>query len=228
MTAAIVVAAGAGSRLGGNIPKSLRPLGGKPLLLYSLFTLEACPAVDGVVVVAPSNHVESVRQLLQAHNVTKVVAVVAGGDERHDSVRAGLDACPAETEWVAVHDAARPFATSELFSTVIAAARQHGAAIAAIPTGDTLKRCVGERIAETVSRDGIWRAQTPQVFRRTELTAALARAKTEGVHVTDDAEAMERDGRPAVVVSADERNFKITTPEDWHRAEYLIATGLST
>jgi 2-C-methyl-D-erythritol 4-phosphate cytidylyltransferase len=222
MTTAIVLAAGAGSRMGGDVPKAFRLLSGKPLVCYSLSTLEACSSIDSVVLVAPATHMDTARGFTQTHK--KLHAVIAGGMRRQDSVLCSLEACPDGTEWVAIHDAARPFAWVDLFTQVIDAAKLHGGAIAAARVEDTLKRCDGDRIVETVPRAQIWRAQTPQVFKREALVHALRECSRLGVHVTDDAEAMERAGVQVHIVDVRTVNMKLTTQSDWRLAEYILGT----
>lgn len=224
MTAAIVVAAGAGTRLGGDVPKAFRKLGGKPLVSYSLTALNRCPQVNRIVLVAPASHVEQARGILAGEALGIDDSVVAGGDHRHQSVLAGLRAVPEETEWALVHDAARPFATTALFADVIESAKAHSGAIAARRATDTLKREDDGRVIETLSRAGIWMAETPQVFRRSELIEALEEAMRKDMVPTDEAQAMEWSGARAVLVESKGVNIKITTPADWAYAECLIRT----
>lgn len=220
MTTAVVVAAGAGTRMGGDVPKAFRLLAGRPLVCYSLATLEQCTSVERVVVVVPESHLHSARVLTALFK--KRHAVVAGGAHRQDSVLNGLNACPDDGEWVAVHDAARPFATVELFERVIEVAKTHGQAIAASRVEDTLKRCDGDRIVQTLDRSNMWRAQTPQVFRRDALARALHECGRLGVHVTDEAEAMERIGESTRIVDGGSDNLKLTTLSDWRLAAQII------
>lgn len=225
MTTAILVAAGAGTRLGDGPPKALRELGGRPLLLYSLATLSECPAVDAAVVVVPDSHTEQARQLIEPVQNVLSVTIVPGGAHRHESVLSGLMAAPDRTDWVAVHDAARPFATTTLFAAVIEAAQQAGGAIAAHRASDTLKRESGGRVLETVARDEIWMAETPQVFPREDLIDAIQSA-AEGKRLpTDEAQAMEWRGKPVALIENRSLNLKLTTAADWQYAEYLIRSA---
>jgi 2-C-methyl-D-erythritol 4-phosphate cytidylyltransferase len=146
--------------------------------------------------------------------VPKLGAPVAGGAERQDSVRAGLAALPPEVEWVAVHDAARPWVRPDDVSRVIRAARETGAAILAVPCADTVKRVKEGRVIETPPRNELWAAQTPQVFRRDWLEEAHAKAAAEGARGTDDASLVEALGLPVAVVPGDPSNRKVTTRED--------------
>jgi 2-C-methyl-D-erythritol 4-phosphate cytidylyltransferase len=211
-------------RLGGGTPKALRLLAGKPLVDYSLATLETCAAVDAVIVVVPKDEVEQIQSAAAGKARRKISAVIAGGDRRQDSVRLALAACPAGAKWVAIHDAARPFASADLFSRTIDCARRAGGAIAALPVSDTIKRVQNHCILETLPRKELWRAETPQVFRPSELRAALALCAESDREATDDALAMELAGHTVAVVESDGTNFKISTPADWARAERQLAS----
>ncbi len=215
-TAAILLCAGRGERLGAGVEKALAPLAGRPLFLWSLEALERCMAIDGIVIVGP------VRKLQDVLAVTgfgpgKVVGWTEGGRERQESVARGLRALPPGFELVAVHDSARALVTPELIARVVADAVAHGAAIAAVPLEDTLKRASLGRVEDTVPRAALWRAQTPQVFRREWLEAAhrdFAADRRGRGQVTDDAAMVEGLGRPVHLTESDAVNFKITTPRD--------------
>jgi 2-C-methyl-D-erythritol 4-phosphate cytidylyltransferase len=194
MTAAIIVAAGRGERLGGEIPKGLRSLGGQPLYRYSLDAASACDSVNQIVLVVPDGRVPLVEAELEARRPQRQVSLVTGGGTRQESVIRGLEILPADVTWVAVHDAARPLATSGLFARIIAGALEHGGAIAAAPATDTIKRKTPGQILRTLPRGELWQAQTPQVFKRAELLLALKNCLGAGVSVTDEAEAMEHSG----------------------------------
>jgi 2-C-methyl-D-erythritol 4-phosphate cytidylyltransferase len=151
--------------------------------------------------------------------------VVDGGAERFDSVANALARVPAGVEFVAVHDAVRPLTPAAVIDAVFAAAREHGAAVAAVPVADTLKRVDAEtkRVTGTVPRAGLWQAQTPQALRRDWLADAYARRAEWTAGVTDDAQAVEALGHPVVVVPGSPVNFKITTREDLDLAEAVLA-----
>jgi 2-C-methyl-D-erythritol 4-phosphate cytidylyltransferase len=216
---ALLLCAGRGERLGMGVEKALVPLAGRPLFTWSLDTLGRCRAIEGIVVVGP---VRKLRELLAATGLEapKVVAWCEGGRERQDSVARGLRELPAEFDLVAVHDAARALVSDEVVGRTIADAIAHGAAIAALPLEDTLKRGALGVIETTVPRHGLWRAQTPQVFRRDWLEAAHAAA---GAAATDDAALVEALGRPVRLTPGDTLNFKITTPDDLRLAEAWLA-----
>jgi 2-C-methyl-D-erythritol 4-phosphate cytidylyltransferase len=222
-TAALVLAAGRGERLGAGLPKALVSLAGVPLVVRAVEAIAAAPEIERVIPVVPAGEIERFAALLsRAAGAHKLAAPVEGGAERQDSVRAGLAALPAETAWVAVHDAARALLRSADASRVIAAARRHGAALLAVPVRDTVKRVRDGRVLETPPRAECWAAQTPQVFQVRLLREAMAKADAEGFLGTDDAELVERLGAPVAVVEGDAGNLKITTAEDLAAAEVLL------
>jgi 2-C-methyl-D-erythritol 4-phosphate cytidylyltransferase len=222
LATAVIVGAGRGTRFG-TADKVLTPLCGRPLLTYSLDAAENAQRVSAIVVVAGEHLLDAVAALIASGRWPKVVATVTGGDRRQDSVANGLAAVPAGTSLVAVHDAARPLVTASLFDACIAAAQRCGAAIAAVPISDTLKRVDGDRIVETVSREGLWAAQTPQAFRLDILQSAFASAAESGREVTDEASLLETAGVPVRVVPGSVANLKVTRPEDLETAEALLA-----
>lgn len=225
MIAAIVPAAGAGVRMEADRPKQFRPLGDRPLLVHTLQRLSDSPLIETVVVVVPADWVAKARsELIEPYGLAKVGAVVAGGAERQDSVAAGLEALGPEVDLVVVHDGVRPFMTEAMIADVVEAARAVGAAVAAIPVAETVKRVADGVVVETVSRDGLYRVQTPQAFRREVLAEALERARAEGVVGTDEAALVERFGRPVRVVAGSAVNLKVTSPEDWSLAESILSS----
>jgi 2-C-methyl-D-erythritol 4-phosphate cytidylyltransferase/2-C-methyl-D-erythritol 2,4-cyclodiphosphate synthase len=215
----VVVAAGRGERL--HAPeKVLLPLAGRPMLTWSLDALEHAETIGPVVVVAGSHTLDAVSQLVRAEGFAKVRAIVAGGERRQDSVAAGLAVLPEEIEIVVIHDGARPLAEPELFDRCTAAAAESGAAIAATPVADTLKRVAEGAIAGTVDRAGLWAAQTPQAFRLETLRRAMAAGSAE--IVTDEARLCEVAGLPVSVVPASPANLKVTHAEDIPVADALL------
>lgn len=216
--AVVIAAGGAGSRLGRATPKQFLRLGGVPILALTVRQFARHPAVDLVVVAAPAALVSRTARLLQTHVRGVRLVVVAGGTERHDSVRLGLRAVPADRELVAVHDAVRPFVTGRLIGAVLAAAAETGAAICALPIAETVKRVRNGLVETTVDRTGLWAVQTPQAFRAALLREAHDTAGRDGVKGTDDAMLVERLGHPVRVVPGSADNLKITTPDDLRRA----------
>jgi 2-C-methyl-D-erythritol 4-phosphate cytidylyltransferase len=216
---AVVPAGGRGVRMGRK-KQDLR-LGGRPILRWTVDVLEATRIVRGVVVVVPAEDVAAWRRRLA--RCRKVRAVVAGGAERQESVRRGLEAVPRGVTWVVVHDGVRPCITSELVTRVTAAAREHGVAIAALPLAETLKRGAQGWVKETVDREGLWAVQTPQAFRADLLRDAHGRAAGDGIRATDDAALVERLGVPVWLVPGLPGNVKITRPGDLRLARALLA-----
>jgi len=220
---ALLLAAGRGERFGHELPKAFVPLAGRPLILHALEALSAVPEVDCVVPVAAASELTRVRELLTATGpYPKLGEPIAGGAERQDSVRAGVESLPDDVELVAVHDAARCLVRPEAVSRAIAVARAEGAAILAAPARDTIKRVSGTRIVETPARAECWTAQTPQVFRVELLREALAKAAADGYLGTDDAELVERLGVAVHVVPGDSDNLKVTHPEDLAVGERIL------
>lgn len=214
-TYAIIVAAGAGARMGGDVPKALMPLGGRPMLLWSLDTIRASPLVDGVVVVAPPGREQSVRALVAGPGAP--VVVVPGAGSRAESVREGLGAVPPSTSRVMVHDAARPLLGQPLIAAVLGALEGVEGAIAAAPVVDTLKRGdAGDLIDGTVARQGLWAAQTPQAFHASALRDAIAVAGRAGTLAasTDCSSIVEATGGRVRLVASSAPNPKVTTPAD--------------
>ncbi len=218
---AIVVAGGKGERMAAGVPKAFIPLAGVPLLLHSVRVFDAAPSVTSIVAVVPADRVEDTRALLTATG--KPVVVVAGGERRQDSVRAGLDACPAGFDGVVlVHDAARPLLDAGLVDAIVTAAAEAGAAIPVLPLADTIKRVEAGLVQETVDRASLAAAQTPQGFSAALLRRAYDAAFREGALLTDEAMAVERIGGSVRAVPGSAANRKITTPDDLAWAEDLV------
>ncbi|HET8626888.1 MAG TPA: 2-C-methyl-D-erythritol 4-phosphate cytidylyltransferase [Thermomicrobiales bacterium] len=221
---AIVVGAGRSERMSGA-DKVFASLDGRPLLAYSVAAFAASRAVHFIVVVLHERNLERGRALIAEGRWRKVVAVVPGGERRQDSVRAGLAALP-PCDLVAVHDAARPLVTTDLIRRGVEVAAQTGAAIAAMPVKDTIKRVGdGGRIVATPPREQLWAAQTPQLARRDLLERAFALADERGLTVTDEAGLLEAAGEPVTVFAGSYRNLKITTPEDLAIAAVLLGVA---
>ena len=216
--AVVLPAGGSGTRLGSRTPKQFLRIGGVPILAVTVGHFVRHPAVAEIVVAAPAPLIRYTEQLLARHVDGRHLTVVAGGVERQDSVRAGLDAIPAACELVVVHDAVRPFISRALLDAVLAAARTSGAAICALPISETVKRVREGLVETTVDRAGLWAVQTPQAFRAALLREAHDKARRDGVLGTDESMLVERLGHEVHVVRGSEANVKITTPEDLRRA----------
>jgi 2-C-methyl-D-erythritol 4-phosphate cytidylyltransferase len=225
MNAAIIVAAGRGTRAGAEEPKQFRALGGVPLIIHTLRRFEACAAVDEIVLVAPVAEAAS-RLAPYARELQKLTRVVEGSTTRAESVGRGLESLGGgsgrEIEIVAVHDGVRPFVTPEEIERTMRAAGERGAAVLCAPVVDTIKVCEEGRIAHTPPRESLRRALTPQCFRYELLRRAYERARAGGIDATDDSALVEMLGVQVFVVEGDARNIKITRPEDFALAEILL------
>jgi len=218
----VVPAAGRGARFGGGIPKQYLALAGKPMLLRTIEALTAHPRIAGVMVAIAADdcHWQDVAGV-------KPVMTTTGGEQRADSVLAGLQAVRGKArddDFVLVHDAARPCVRVDDISRLIEQGIPAGGALLAAPVRDTLKRSgPGHRVEATEPRDARWRALTPQMFRLGELIGALTSAIAEGTAITDEAMAMERAGHRPLLVEGSESNIKVTTPGDLALAEFILA-----
>ena len=219
---AILVAAGRGERMGPGRPKAFLELAGEALVLRSARVFDAAPSVDAIVAVVPEAEVETARALLAP--VRKLLAVVPGGERRQDSVLAGLKQAPDGFDGIVlVHDAARPLVDVALVEAVARAAEGVGAALPVLPVVDTMKRVREGLVLETLDREELGTAQTPQGFRYALLIEAYEAAFRARLTVTDEAMAVERLGAPVVAVPGSPRNRKITTPDDLAWAEGVLA-----
>jgi 2-C-methyl-D-erythritol 4-phosphate cytidylyltransferase len=214
--AGILLAAGASSRMGTD--KLWADLGGKPLISWPLQVLAASNAIDELVIAVSASARHSMSRLLE--DLSIVGKIVLGGARRQDSVRAALDAV-SDADWVVVHDGARPFLTEKLILDGLRAARGTGAAVAAVPVIDTIKRAEEGTVLQTLERDGLWAVQTPQVFRRALLAQAHAASSLD---VTDDAALVEGLGAAVRVYMGAPENIKVTTPSDLLVAGVLLET----
>lgn len=215
--AALIVAAGAGERFGGPVPKVFVPLAGRPLLLWALHAYADHPEVDAVALVVAPDYVAPATELCRE---VGDVLVVAGGPERRQSVLNGLRALGARTpDLVAIHDGARPLVTPQIISDSLRVCRAHGAALTAVAATDTVKRVAEGRIVETIDRHQVYLAQTPQTFRYDLIRQAHEQAEAEGWAVTDDAMLLERLGHTVAISPGHVRNLKVTTADDLPRAE---------
>ena len=223
---AILPAAGRGERAGSGEPKQFRKIAGVPMLLRALRPFTSHPRISNIVVALPQEFVDRPPDWLAALAGDRV-RLVPGGLTRTESVLEGLRSLPSSVAAILIHDAARPFVDQETVSAVIDRVTAGCSAIAAVPLGDTLKRAEpqGPRVFETVSRRGLWRAQTPQGFPRHILERAYEAwlANGRNLEATDDAALVEAVGFPVELVPDRSTNLKITTPDDFLLAEALAA-----
>ena len=222
---AIIVAGGVGKRLKSRIHKPFVPLGRRPMLTWTLQAFEKSNSVDGIILVTHRRDVARARKVVRAFRFRKIGCIVPGGETRMDSVWRGMQALPPETQWVAVHDAARPLVTPELIEATIRGARRAKAAIAAVPVVPTVKQAVDGWVEKTLDRSRLWAVQTPQVFERGLLEKAHQHGRGNGFVATDDAALVERLGHRVRIVEGSPRNIKITTREDLVVAEALMKSN---
>ncbi|MBA2299470.1 MAG: 2-C-methyl-D-erythritol 4-phosphate cytidylyltransferase, partial [Chloroflexi bacterium] len=223
----IVVAAGASARMGGT-DKLLAPIGGRPLLAWTLEALRAAPEVDSIVVVTSAERQQALEYGSGSPSEAEIT-FAEGGELRHDSVRAGFEALertvpdPVGDRVVLVHDGARPAVPVGLISAIVQATATHGAAIPVVPVSETLKRIAGDRVVTTVDRSELAAAQTPQGVRRSLLRAALRSPESRQGTWTDEAGLLEACRIPVHVVPGDATNLKVTVPADLACAAGLLA-----
>jgi len=225
-TVAIIPAAGAGIRMGGDRPKQFLDFNGRPLLAVTLEKFQNCPVIDAIIVVAPSDQVDICqKEIISPHRLSKVEKVVAGGARRQDSVRMGIEATEGRYGIVLIHDGVRPLVDPALIERVVEAGRKDPAVITALPAKETVKEVGTDRLViKTYDRRRVWMVQTPQVFRYDDILMAHRRAHQEGwEEMTDDALLVERMGIPVKVIEGSEDNIKVTTPHDLELACFLSA-----
>jgi 2-C-methyl-D-erythritol 4-phosphate cytidylyltransferase len=218
---AILVAAGRSQRMG--FDKLLAGLAGRPVLLHSLDRFEECPAVSEIVLVVHPERRDYIRKLLERAGYSKLHQIVDGGNERHLSVWAGLQAVRSTADLVAVHDAARPLVRPEIIQFAIHEAGVTGAVALAAPVVETLKRADQNNIVTgSVDRRGLWTMQTPQIFRKDWLLAGYRAVLARGEAVTDEVSAVQAVGCPVKLLENSDWNLKITFPRDLALAEGLL------
>jgi len=217
---AIIPSAGSGSRFGEV--KQFKDLAGQPLIFHSINLFIRCSIIDEVVVVVQEKYVKPIYHDILSISAGKPIKSIAGGLNRQDSVQNGVLAADSESTLVCIHDAARPFVTEDLIITSVSACEKYDGAIVALPSLDTVKLSEGEKVKETIDRKKVWFAQTPQTFQKSKLIQALNMAKRQNLVATDESTLMEHMGFSIGLVEGHANNFKITTKEDWERAENLI------
>jgi len=225
MLSALIVAAGSSTRAG--VDKLLAKIAGRPVIQHAVAAFENADCVNEIIVVCRDP--ESIRDLIGLAHVTKVRAIVRGGDRRQDSVQSGLKQLTENSEFVAVHDAARPLITPREIERVFAAAREHGAAVLATPMTDTLKFAdANQFVSSSINRQNIFTMQTPQIFRRELLFEAYERVNKNSVTITDEVSAIEYSGGKVVIVPAQDHNLKITYGSDLAIAEFILKQRISS
>lgn len=214
--------------MGTALSKSYLPLAGRPLVMRTLDRMFASPRIESVILVVGANDFDRCTAMLRADPALKERPWIlqTGGATRQQSARRGLEQIPGDTDLIAIHDAARPFASAALIERCINAAAAYGAAVPGLPARDTIKIVSPECwIEATPERARLWEIQTPQVFARDLIIAAHKKVAQDGIECTDDAMVMERFGKPVFVVEGESTNIKITLPEDLWFAEALLRQG---
>ncbi len=225
---AIVLAAGEGRRIGGEVPKAYLSIAGRPLVLRTLDRMFSSQAVKNVVLVVAAVELTRCETMLRADPALQDRAwlLQVGGATRQQSAKRGLEKVSSDTDIVIIHDGARPFVSTDLIDRCVETAPIKGAVVPGLPASDTIKVVSDDRwIRRTPERGTLWEIQTPQVFERELIVAAHERAEKDRAEVTDDAMVVERIGKPVFVLDGEKTNFKITVPEDVWLAETLIREG---
>lgn len=223
---AVIVAGGMGKRLNAKQPKAFISLNNKPLLLYSLSALAACPSVREVILVVPEMHMDTARRIVVSNAFPVQVLVVAGGEQRWQSVKNGCEMTSESSEWVLVHDAARPFVTTAVIQKLLEKSTQYRCVITATPVVDTIRTFDHDRCTGVIDRSKLLRVGTPQLFYRKILLDCMSCAQTMHVLPTDEAMVLEHNGIDIGFAWGDPLNFKITTMEDLILAEALLQSRL--
>lgn len=224
---ALIAAAGKGKRMNTRISKPFIPIFGKPILAYTIEKFEKCRLIDKIYLTVNSEEKELCsRNVIIKYNFSRVQELVDGGETRQDSVYNGLKALDKDTDIVVIHDGARPLIEETLIRDSIEKAQKYGAAIAAIPIKDTVKKSENNFfINKTLNREEIWRAQTPQTFKYDLILPAYHKAYKDKYLATDDAAILERYGHKVKLIIGSEENIKITTPFDIIVAENFLKKG---
>jgi 2-C-methyl-D-erythritol 4-phosphate cytidylyltransferase/2-C-methyl-D-erythritol 2,4-cyclodiphosphate synthase len=229
-TVAIIPAGGVGKRLGSSIAKQYLLLDGVPVLVRTLKIFQQAKVIDEIVLVVPEDDLISARkQLVDKYDLTKVTAIVAGGNERQDSVRNGLSAIVDKCDVVIIHDGVRPLLTEEMLNQVVATAKSDGASSIGVKVKDTVKQTTDDNlVAATLPRNNLWLTQTPQAFAFDVLQRAYDAAASDKFYGTDDASLVERIGVKVKMIAGSYENIKITTPDDLIIAEAFIKNKVGT
>jgi 2-C-methyl-D-erythritol 4-phosphate cytidylyltransferase len=223
----LVPAAGSGSRIGGDIRKQYLELGDQPILVQTLLRLAEHPLVTAIHLIVPETDMAFCRaEIVERYRLEKIGRLIAGGAERQDSVRYGLESCGAmDQDVILIHDGVRPFFPKDQIGPLVQLAVAEGAALLAIPAQDTIKEVFDSRVRSTIDRRLLWQVQTPQAFRCERIREAHRRAYASGYVGTDDASLIEWCGGPVTILPGHPHNFKITTPADLAMARALLAAG---
>jgi 2-C-methyl-D-erythritol 4-phosphate cytidylyltransferase len=217
----VIVAGGAGARLGASVPKAFVPLAGKPLFMHSLLQFSQHEEISSIILVTTPSMIEETRKLCESEELSSRVTVVPGGKERWESVRNGVKAV--QSEWVLVHDAARPFVSRAVIDAVLAQKDRYDCVITVTPEVDTIREYTDGRVMQAIDRSRLVRVGTPQLFRVAKLIEAFATVPSLITLPTDEAMLMQAHSIEVGIAWGDPLNFKVTTPGDLTLAEALCA-----
>ena len=217
---AIILAAGSGSRFGEK--KQFKELNGKPIWFYSLNTFIQSESVDELILVIPNDSLETLKQsqVFTSLNKTNNIKLVSGGESRNDSVFNGLKVVKKAIDIVCIHDAARPFIKASYIKHSVEACSEFDGAIIAIPSVDTVKKVDKQIIKNTIDRESLWMAQTPQTFKKDKLLYAIKNSSH--LNITDESMLMEEANFKIKLIEGDQSNFKITNEIDWELAKIMV------
>lgn len=219
--AAIIAAAGSATRMNG-LDKQFEEIGGIPVIVHSMLALSDSDWIDEIVIVVKQNDITDLFDLIRAYGIPKVRSVVAGGNTRQQSVKIGVEAVSEQTQYIAIHDGARPFVSQQVIADAILDGVRHGAATAAVAVVDTIKMANEDgKIISTPDRNRMFAVQTPQVFQIEYYREAVQAAQKAGRDYTDDCQMLEAIGRPVYLSRGDYANIKITTPADLIAAQAI-------
>ncbi|MBW2410294.1 MAG: 2-C-methyl-D-erythritol 4-phosphate cytidylyltransferase [Deltaproteobacteria bacterium] len=227
---AIIVAAGQGQRMEDPVRKQYHEVAGLPVITHTLRVFDTCAVIDEIVLCVPGQDIDFCREeLIKPAKLKKNIALAAGGDTRQESVFNGLQAIESNIGIIVIHDGVRPFITHAQITACVEGAAIHGACILGIPAFDTLKRVkANDSIIETVNREGIWMAQTPQAFQLDLIMRAHRHARQKGHRATDDASLLEHMGIEVKIIPGSRNNLKITDQDDLQMARTLLKSGFKT
>ena len=220
LASAIIPAAGSGRRFGEK--KQFKELNGKPLIYYSLAPFFESNSIDDIIIVVQKYDIDEVASIVESIKIKKKFRIIEGGETRQDSIRNALNQINNRTQFVCVHDAARPFVTKSLIEKTVNALKYCDAAIVGHKSTDTLKEISDGIIKGTVDREKIWCVQTPQAFIKKAIIKAYELAEKQSYRSTDDSSLLENAGYQVKIINDSSINFKITTKEDWMIAESLL------
>lgn len=227
MNTAIILAGGRGNRMNSEIPKQYIQIGGRPLLFYTIDIFEKCSLIDDIILVAAEEYIDFCREeIVMRYGFEKIKRIVAGGEERYDSVYNGLKCIEEQTELIFIHDGARACITDDVIQRCAAGAKAYGAGVAAVPVKDTIKAADQNTFAvDTPDRKMLWQIQTPQVFQADLIQRAYTDLilDPERADITDDAMVVEKYTDAQVkLIMGDYRNIKVTTPDDLEIAKLFL------